>query len=606
MPKFTTRKMPLTGKAPATLDEENRTVEAIMTTEQPVRVFDWEHGITDEVLLVKGAVYPDQVPLLDNHNRWDGVEKVLGSVSDIRLEDDRMVGTVTFSRVQAGYDAYQKVAEGHLTDFSIGYIVTKAVYVPENESQTIEGKTFTGPVKVSTEWELKELSITPIGADDQAKARSFQEVPMPKPTDNTPQNEDLLAQERTRADAIMNLGDQFACQTEAREAIRSGLAVADFQSQVLEKMAQERKAPAARVEMGATDEEKFRGAAEEALLVRAGISDKREEAADLASHTLRDMARECLIRSGQRPQGSPLAMIGRAMTSSDFPKILANTANKSLLAGYEGDDNSSWKTWCGTGSISDFKQLSIVRPSEMSDLEQVLENGEYTYGDRDETREQVQLATYGRLFAITRQAIINDDLGALTDIPRAHGEAAARKVCDCAYAVLTANANMADGTPLFHADHGNLAGTGGAPSITTLAAAIAAMKIQKDIAGLRVLNIRPRFFIAPVALEGSCEQLFRSTLEGTQASPNQINPYAGNYFQRVYDARLDGDDANGWYLAGPKGKTVTMFFLNGIQKPYLETKDGFEVDAVEYKVRIDCAAAAVDHRALYMNDGGAE
>jgi hypothetical protein len=95
-------------------------------------------------------------------------------------------------------------------------------------------------------------------------------------------------------------------------------------------------------------------------------------------------------------------------------------------------------------------------------------------------------------------------------------------------------------------------------------------------------------------------------LEGTQATPNMINPYAGDYFQRVYDARLDGDDANGWYLAGPKGKTVTMFFLNGNEKPYLETKDGFEVDALEYKVRIDCAAKAVDYRALYMNDGGAE
>jgi hypothetical protein len=355
--------------------------------------------------------------------------------------------------------------------------------------------------------------------------------------------------------------------------------------------------------MGLTDDEKFRGAAEEAILVRAGLSDKTEEAADLASHTLRDMARECLIRSGQRATGNPLAMIGRAMTTSDFPKILANTANKALLSGYEGDDNASWKTWCGTGSISDFKQLSIVRPSEMSDLKEVPEDGEYTYGDRDEAREQVQLATYGRLFSISRQAIINDDLGALTDIPKAHGEAAARKVCDCAYAVLTANAAMSDGIALFHADHGNLASTGGAPAIATLASAIAAMKIQKDIAGKRVLNIRPRFFVAPVALEGMCEQIFRSTLEGTQAKPGMINPYSGDYFTRVYDARLDPDSATAWYLAGPKDKTVKVFFLNGNQSPYLETKEGFDVDAIEYKVRIDCAAKAVDYRALYKNEG---
>ena len=99
------------------------------------------------------------------------------------------------------------------------------------------------------------------------------------------------------------------------------------------------------------------------------------------------------------------------------------------------------------------------------------------------------------------------------------------------------------------------------------------------------------------------EQLFRSTLEGTQAKPNQINPYAGNYFTRIYDPRLDLDSAAAWYLAGPKGKTVTLFFLNGNQKPFLETREGFDVDAIEYKVRIDVAGKAVDYRALYKNAG---
>ncbi len=601
MPKIITRKMPLSGSAPATLNEEARTVEAVMSTEQPVRVFDWDHGPVEEVLLMKGAQYPDQVPLLNDHDRW-GVEKVLGSVSGIRLEADAMVGTVSFSRVQEGYDAFTKVSEGHLTDFSIGYIVNKSVFVPEGETQTIEGKTFEGPVKVSTEWTLKELSITPIGADDQAKARHFTEADdMPKPTDN-PQKNTVLEQERTRTNEIFGLGQEFDCITEAQEAIRSGMAVADFQKQVLKAVSESRKAPGFRAEMGATDQEKFRNAAEDALLFRSGISQDAKESEDLASYNLRDMARECLIRSGIRPTGSPLQMVGRAMTSSDFPKILANTANKSLLAGYDGEE-STWKEWCGVGSASDFKQLSIVRPSEMSDLEEVPEDGEYTYGTREEEREQTQLATYGKLFAISRQAVINDDLGALTDIPKAHGEAAARKVSDVAYAVLTSNGNMSDGVAMFHADHGNLAGAGGAPAIAALATAIAAMKIQKDVAGLRVLNIQPRFFIAPVALEGSSEQLFRSTLEGTATNPNMINPYAGNYFTRVYDPRLDMDNAATWYLAGPKGKTVTLFFLNGNQKPFLETREGFDVDALEYKVRIDVAGKAVDYRALYKNAG---
>ena len=50
---------------------------------------------------------------------------------------------------------------------------------------------------------------------------------------------------------------------------------------------------------------------------------------------------------------------------------------------------------------------------------------------------------------------------------------------------------------------------------------------------------------------------------------------------------------------------MTVFFLNGNQTPYLESREGFNMDGVEYKVRIDCGAKAVDWRALYKNDGGA-
>jgi hypothetical protein len=261
--------------------------------------------------------------------------------------------------------------------------------------------------------------------------------------------------------------------------------------------------------------------------------------------------------------------------------------------------------WCATGNANDFKPHSVVRPSEMSDLEEVAEMGEYTHGERGEAQEQFRIATYGKLFVISRQAIINDDLGALTTIPLAHGEAAGRKVGDVAYVVLTGNETMGDGKALFHEDHDNLADTGGAISVGNVAAGIAAMRKQKDILGLRSLNIRPQFFLAPVALEGSSEQFFLSALEGTQAAPGKANPYAGNYFTRVYDPRLDDDDPNAWYLVGPKGKTVTVFFLNGNQAPYLESREGFNVDGVEYKVRIDCGSKAVDWRAFYKNDGGA-
>ncbi len=81
------------------------------------------------------------------------------------------------------------------------------------------------------------------------------------------------------------------------------------------------------------------------------------------------------------------------------------------------------------------------------------------------------------------------------------------------------------------------------------------------------------------------------------------NLYAGNYFTRVYEPRLDDDDAAAWYGAARKGKTVVAFFLNGVEQPYLEQRQGWSVDGTEYKVRIECGAKAVDWKGLYFNDG---
>jgi hypothetical protein len=306
-------------------------------------------------------------------------------------------------------------------------------------------------------------------------------------------------------------------------------------------------------------------------------------------------------------------MVGRALVTSDLPYIMANVANKSLNIGYETAPET-WRVWCGTGQVPDFKTNYLPRASETEDLEEVPEHGVYRYGVLAEAQESFSIATYGKLFAITRQAIINDDLSALTDIPAKHGESAARKVGDIAYAVLTANAAMGDAIALFDAsDHANYVAhaSGAVPGVATIAAGILAMGVQKDLQGLRRLNIRPIFFISPKALEGAAEIFFRSeffsdhSTVATDSSfaSSRTNPYAGGYFTRVYDARLDDNDAAAWFMAGVKGKTVNLYFLNGIETPYMETKQGWSVDGVEYKVRIDAGAKAVDWKSLYQNDG---
>jgi hypothetical protein len=281
--------------------------------------------------------------------------------------------------------------------------------------------------------------------------------------------------------------------------------------------------------------------------------------------------------------------------------VLENVANKSMLDGFS-QSPETWQAWVQTRNIPDFKAASLLNLSLFSDLDEVKESGQYQYGDMSDLKESIQLATYGKLFGISRQALANDDLNALGDIPRAMGMAAAYKIGDIVYSVLTTNAAMAqDSTELFHANHSNLVTAGAAPSVATLNAARVAMATQTDPAG-KTLGIRAAHLIVPIALQTTAETLIAATYDpaGT-AGTLTPNPFQ-NSVDVIADHRLDTANSDGWYMAAARN-TVVVGFLNGQQSPYLESKDGWSTDGVEYKVRIDAAAAAADFRGLYYNDG---
>ena len=150
-----------------------------LTSEQPATVFDWERwDFVEEVLLMDGLILPAirQVPLLDSHNR-STVDDHLGSVTDFSRSTAGGFGaidaTVRFAADDKSQRTLQKVLDGHITDGSVGYRVSRSIWIPEGTEATVKGRTFAGPVKVSHEWSLKEFSITPIGADTLAKVRSL-------------------------------------------------------------------------------------------------------------------------------------------------------------------------------------------------------------------------------------------------------------------------------------------------------------------------------------------------------------------------------------------------------------------------------------------------
>ncbi len=350
----------------------------------------------------------------------------------------------------------------------------------------------------------------------------------------------------------------------------------------------------------------FRAGAMSAVLARAGLQ-KDDRANQYRGYSMMDIARECLAQERIDVRGkSKMDVVAAAFTStSDFPLLLSNVAEKAMLKGYEEADETFQK-WTSIGTLGDFKPGKRLDLNSFPALDKVAEGAEYKYAQVGERGETVQLATYGKLFSLTRQTIINDDLDAFSKIPMRMGRAAIRTIGDLVYAILTGNPAMSDGVALFHANHSNLIGTGTVLSTASTDALRVAM--AKQTAGGGPLNIRLAYLLTPVALEGAARVVSNSEFEvgATSTTKNNTTPNSmRGMFEVISDARLDTASSTAWYGAANSSvtDTIEVSYLDGNQTPTLEQQGGWEVDGVDFKVRMDAGVAALDYRTLQKNPG---
>lgn len=350
----------------------------------------------------------------------------------------------------------------------------------------------------------------------------------------------------------------------------------------------------------------FMAAATDALLIKAGLSvkDPHVGAGDVRGMSLVQISKAMLGHRGSTfvDTSNPAAVVKAAMTTSDFPLLLANVADKALMMGYENEP-ASHRIWTKEVELADFKPTSRVAVSEAPALEELPEMAEYKNGSLSERAESYALKTYGKMLHLSRQMIINDDLGGFTRIPSAFGASAARLEADKVYALLTGNPNMSDSTALFHADHGNLL-SAAALSVDSLGVARAAMRKQTGIKGIGLLNILPRYLIVPAALETAAEQLIASLVD--PAKSNDTNNL--NWIRRldlVVDPRLDVASETAWYLAASSLQidTVEVAHLAGQRGVFTDSEEDFGNDSYRIKARLDFATQVIDWVGLAYNPG---
>lgn len=604
------------------VDEESRLVRLSFSSEEPVTRQEFLGDSWIEVLgHAEGEADLERLnssaPLLYNHDRSER-ENRIGVVERAWLEKDRGYAEVRISKRAEIEGIWQDVRDGILRNVSVAYRINERKLIQENKD--------TPDIYRVVNWTPMEISLVDIPADPTVGV-GRSEATHPQPNQKESTMPDKIETQERMVNQAMDEGAKRALEAEKqrRTEIRSLFEGHDDYMKVRDKCLDDpaidinesrkllldaigsKEQPVVtnqRIEVGDSDSEKFSRAAEDAIAFRAGIAAKDAKPTELVGYTLLEMARKSLeLRGVRTAHMDKRELVARAFThsSSDFPKILENNSRKAMLRGYE-EAEEVFPLFTRAGNLADFKTHSRVGLGTFDSLDQIPESGEYKHGNFGERAESIKLATYGKLFSITRQAIINDDLMAFTDIPRKMGRAAARTVGDLVFSILTSNPTMSDGTALFHADHKNLASSGTAITAASVGAGRTAMRTQKD--GKAALNIRPAFLIVPAAQEDTATVLMTSETDPSKTNSRVPNPVR-NAAEVIVDARLDAASTIAWYLTADPNvfDTIEVGYLDGIAAPFLDQQEGWTIDGVEYKVRIDAAASPLEFRTLYKNPG---
>lgn len=570
---------------PNTVDLEARTVEAIVSTgaEAP------RPGYTERLDL-SGADLSRLIgaPVLDAH-RSGSTSDQLGVTEAAELRPEGLWVRIKFRSNTIAQAVLSDVADGTLRGLSIGYTVSE--WKDERRGKQ--------RIRVASKWTPIEVSIVPVPADAGAHFRNGVNM------ENEEQTEDRTEdQVHTRAE--MNAEIRVIATTAgltrswADEQIDAEATPEDARRAAFEAMQtrsrETTRTTRATIGQDNTDPAQFIERAGEALFARSHPDHELSgPARQYAGMSLGDMAAEALRVRGVATRGltSAEAIITRALhTASDYPEILGNAVGRELRRAYNAPV-SGVRQLARQTTARDFRAKSAVLMGEAPKLEKVNEAGEFKSGTIAESGESYSVETFGKIFSISRQAMVNDDLGAFTRIPAMMGNAARAFEAQQLVDKITSNPVLSDGVEVFDTDdHGNLKAVG-ASLKADLSAARLAMRKQTGLTG-ELIDVTPRFVLVPAELETDMEQAL-AEIQATKT--DDVNPFAK--LSLAVEPRLTS--ATQWYVVADPNAIdgLEYAYLEGAPGPQIETRAGFEVDGTQIKVRLDFGSGWIDHRGWF-------
>ena len=570
---------------PTTLDRDNRTVRVTVSTGAAVQ----RRGYIERLTLPDPQTIVG-LPVLNAH-RQDGLDNLLGRVVAAGADDAGLWADVQISE-RADW-LLGEIEAGIVTSASIGYRQGKAT----RSTDPATGQ----PVRTIIP-DISEISFVPVPADKGATIRSNQvendEITVDENTTET-RNDD-----RTQNRAAIRQIARAAGMTseQADDMVDRELSITEARAEAFEAM-QDRGRTTPRIRTAQREVTPHATVLQHrsaALYSRVSGEAPTEEARPYMNDRLDDHARAFVEATGTSTRTMDPDQLFRAAmhTTSDFSELLTSTGNRVMAKGYQNAQSVLKTTVALQSTISDFRPKTKLRLSDVGLLSKVSESGEIVTTTRGEASESYALDTYATQFAISRKALINDDLGAFRDWGATAGRMAAETEANLLLSHLLSNPVMGeDGNALFHADHGNLA-AGSALEVAALDAARKAMRGMKALDGKTPINATPKYLLVGPELETTAEQILAAIYAATVAD---ANPFTGRLTLLV-EPRIT--DSSFYIFADPAVLPVLEYsYLSSAQGPQMASREGWDVLGMEFRVVLDFGCGAVDWRGAYLNPG---
>jgi hypothetical protein len=495
------------------------------------------------------------LPLIIGH---DSSKLSIGLVENLKAQGDRVTGDVRFATSPEAQQVRADVVAGIHRSLSVGYALI-------GEGTPVNGG-------FMYQWQPHEVSIVPIPADPLAGFfRSLSES-QTMPATNT---------ENRDAAAITALCARHSMPTLANTYIRDGKTLDQVGRLILEELATRDMAYGGHINVSSSRGGDAGGVAERELLVNTLVQRMggKPTGEVIRATDCTGIAMRALQLGGHNVSNrdSRDHILHRAMGTSDFPTLLGNAAGRVLLAAFD-EAPAVLKQVARLNNLPNFKDRTVLRlPGGAPSLEKVNEHGEFKHGAMAEEANAWRLYTYGRIVSLSRQALVNDDLSAFAGMLTEFGRAAARRESDELVSMLIGTP-LVDDVALFHADRSSLITT--ALGATGLSNAVKALRLQKETGGGFIIQ-EPAYLVVPAALERLARQ---NAAAITPTESANVQPYN---VKVIVEPRLDAISVDAWYLVSDNQLALEYGYLDGEQGPQIFQEEGFSVDALSIKCRLD-------------------